>query len=243
MEFFQHDRADSRWGWLHVRNITQKRRIGHFQGDMARPLARTPAVERPSGTGVHRRSSVPLLVTPPMDEEESDGGESLMDKIVCEYDSDSSKGKLTAWIDLLQQRVVQLEYNNKDLQDYIQETKASTEMETNKILGRTMKQCEKDPRTFRKINALVVDTIFPMKKFVKSQDELDDFNAHNGLGMVIMEKMKVEKPDRLQFWNAYKEIVADAIATRRTTIANELKKVVMSKFRQSDIDVDGDSHY
>jgi 16S rRNA A1518/A1519 N6-dimethyltransferase RsmA/KsgA/DIM1 with predicted DNA glycosylase/AP lyase activity len=82
-----------------------------------------------------------------------------------------------------------------------------------------------------------------MKKFIKSQDELDDFNAPNGLGMVIMGMMKVENPDRLQFWNAYKEIVADAIATRRTTIANELKKVVMSKYRLNDIGLDGDSHY
>jgi AAA15 family ATPase/GTPase len=166
-----------------------------------------------------------------------------MDMIECDYDSDSSKGKLASWIQLLQERVAKLENHNKELQDYIQETKASTETETNKILGRAMTQCEKDPRTYRKINALVVDTIFPMKKFVKSQDELDDFNAHNGLGMVIMAKMKVEKPDRLQFWNAYKEIVADAIATRRTTTANELKKVIMSKFRLNDIDVDGDSHY
>jgi hypothetical protein len=44
-----------------------------------------------------------------------------------------------------------------------------------------------------------------------------------------MNMLKVEKLDRLPFWNAFKEIVADDIANRRTTITNDLKKVVMSK--------------
>jgi hypothetical protein len=47
--------------------------------------------------------------------------------------------------------------------------------------------------------------------------------------MLVMNMLKVEKPDRLPFWNAYKESVADAIANRWTTITNDLKKVVMSK--------------
>jgi 16S rRNA A1518/A1519 N6-dimethyltransferase RsmA/KsgA/DIM1 with predicted DNA glycosylase/AP lyase activity len=60
---------------------------------------------------------------------------------------------------------------------------------------------------------------------------------------VVAIDTRVDKASPLQFWNAYKEIVADAIATRRTTIANELKKVIISKVRLNDIDVDGDSHY
>jgi hypothetical protein len=113
---------------------------------MAPPDARTPAVARRStGTGVNRPGPVPPSVTPPMNCEESDDGESLMDILDCDYDTDSSKGKLATWIQLLQERVAKLENDNKELQDYIQETKESTETETNKILGGTMTQCEKDP--------------------------------------------------------------------------------------------------
>jgi hypothetical protein len=76
----------------------------------------------------------------------------------------------------------------------------------------------------------VLEKIFSFKKFVISQRDLDDFTGGSSLGMVIMNILKVQKPDRLPFWNAYKEVVADAIANRRTTIANDLKKIVMSKY-------------
>jgi hypothetical protein len=75
----------------------------------------------------------------------------------------------------------------------------------------------------------VLDKIFSFKKFITNQRDLDDFTGKSSLGMVIMNMMKIEKPERLPFWNAYKEIVADAIANRRTTITNDLKKIVWSK--------------
>jgi hypothetical protein len=76
----------------------------------------------------------------------------------------------------------------------------------------------------------VLDKIFSFKKFIANQRDLDDFTGNSSLGMVIMNMMKIEKPERLPpFWNVYKEIVADAIANRRTTITNDLKKIVWSK--------------
>ena len=57
------------------------------------------------------------------------------------------------------------------------------------------------------INALVVDKIFAFKKFITNQRDLDDFTGNSSLGMVIMNIMKIEKPEQLPFWNAYKEIV------------------------------------
>jgi hypothetical protein len=111
----------------------------------------------------------------------------------------------------------------------MKQIEASAERATSEMIGRAQMMCQTDARTYRKINALVVNKIFALKKFVTSQGDLDDFNAPNSLGKSIMDRMKVEEPDRLPFWNAYKEIVADAIANRRTTIANDLKKVVMSK--------------
>jgi hypothetical protein len=41
---------------------------------------------------------------------------------------------------------------------------------------------------------------------------------------VIMNILKVEKPDRLPLWNVYKEIATDALANRWMTITNDLKK-------------------
>jgi hypothetical protein len=58
---------------------------------------------------------------------------------------------------------------------------------------------------------------------------LDDFIPIYSLGNIIMTFLKIENPDKLPFWHCYKEIVADAIANRRTTITNDLKKIVMSK--------------
>jgi hypothetical protein len=55
--------------------------------------------------------------------------------------------------------------------------------------------------------------------------------------MVIMNMMKIEKPERLPFWNAYKEIVADAIANRQMTITNDLKKIVWSKYKITYIEI------
>jgi hypothetical protein len=98
------------------------------------------------------------------------------------------------------------------------------------MLGRAqVVHYETDLRTHRRINALVLDKLFPVKKFVISQKELDDFTGNSSIRMLMMTMLKVEKPDRLPFWKTYKESVADAIANRRMTITNDLKKVVMSK--------------
>ena len=45
-----------------------------------------------------------------------------------------------------------------------------------------------------------------------------------------MDKMKINQPEQFPFWNAYKEIVADAIANQQTWVSNELKKIVMSNY-------------
>jgi hypothetical protein len=75
----------------------------------------------------------------------------------------------------------------------------------------------------------VTERIFPVKKFVSGQKELDNFSGNSSLGMLVMAMLKIDKPDQLPWWNAYKDSVADAISNRRTTVTNDLKKVVMSK--------------
>ena len=132
-----------------------------------------------------------------------------------EFDSDDERTHdtedLIQWIKALQQKVRSLEEN--------------AERNANEMLARAQMQCERDTRMYQRINALVLDKIFSFKKFITNQRDLDDFTGNSSLGMVIMNMMKIEKPERFPFWNAYKEIVADAIVNRRTTITNDLKRL------------------
>jgi hypothetical protein len=124
-----------------------------------------------------------------------------------------------------------MDKENEELRGEVSKLRESSERETSEMLGRAQVQYyEKDARTFSRINSLVLDKIFSFKKFIISQRDLDDFSGNSSLGMVVMMMMKVEKPDQLPFWNVYKENVADAITNRWTTITNDLKKVVMSKY-------------
>jgi hypothetical protein len=184
--------------------------------------------------------SVPSTVTPRTLHRELGRDCSLLNEVESDDESNTSRAELVAWIKGLQDLVATMEYHKNELQrgGDIKELKASAELATSKILGCAQKQCHsRDAQTCRKINALVVDKIFSLKKFVTCQRDLDDYNVQNSLGMVVMDRMKVEEPDRLQFWNAYKEIVADAIANWHTTITNDLKKVLVmsSKYRLNDM--------
>jgi hypothetical protein len=154
-----------------------------------------------------------------MSEDSSESTIGIMDDLASDDEITNHKDELVLWIRALQEQVRKLE--------------DSAARNTSEILGRTQMQCKRDTRTYRRINALVTDKIFSFKKFIVNQRDLDDFTENTSLGMVIMNMMKIDMPDCLPFWNAYKEIVADLIANRRTTITNDLKKVVMSKYRNS----------
>jgi predicted RNase H-like nuclease (RuvC/YqgF family) len=152
------------------------------------------------------------------DDEETDKTEalSLMNDPESLSEESSMEG-LVKWIKDLQNEI------NK-LQDKIKGLKASHKDMKTQLLSRTQKQMERDPRTFKKVYALVMEKIFPYKKFVKSQNDLDDMTEPSSLGRLIMDKMEIDQPDQFPFWNAYKEIVADAIANWWTIVANDLKK-------------------
>jgi hypothetical protein len=118
-----------------------------------------------------------------------------------------------------------------------QKVRSNAERNANEMLDCAQMQCERDTWMYRWINALVLDKIFSFKKFITNQRDLDDFTGNSSLGMVIMNMMKIEKPERLPFWNAYKEIVADAIANQWMTITNDLKKIVWSKYKITYIEI------
>jgi len=182
-------------------------------------------VSQSLGHGSHGGSSVSRRETPQAEIMGEDGMREL------ESDDDSmTKEHVVIWYRELQEHVRKLKEENKELRTKVREMKESEARNTSDMLGRAqVVHYETDLRTHRRINALVLDKLFPVKKFVVSQKELDDFTGNSSIGMLVMTMLKVEKPDRLPFWNAYKESVADAIANRRTTITNDLKKVVMSK--------------
>ena len=125
---------------------------------------------------------------------------SIMDELDSDDERTHDKEELIMWIKALQQKVRSMEEN--------------AERNTNEMLECAQMQCERDNRTYQRINALVLDKIFSFKKFITNQRDLDDFTGNSSLGMVIMNMMKIEKPEWLPFWNAYKEIVADTIANQ-----------------------------
>lgn len=145
-------------------------------------------------------------------------------------DEDITKERIMIWYRELQEHARDMTEENKELRNEITEMKESAARNTSEMLGRAqVVHYETDLRTHRRINAVVLQKIFPVKKFVVSQKELDDFSGNSSIGMLIMTMLKIEKPDQLPWWNAYKDSVADAISNRRTTVTNDLKKVVMSK--------------
>jgi hypothetical protein len=173
----------------------------------------------------------PLTITQGDDGSEVD---SIMEEIRSDDGTLLDQDDLVDKIHGLQVVVKTMMKRNKELRREIGELRESAAQETSDILARAQEQnYERDARTYRRINALVLEKIFSLKKFIISQRDLDDFTGNSSLGMVIMNILKVQMPDRLPFWNAYKEIVADAIANRRTTIANDLKKIVMSKYSRA----------
>jgi hypothetical protein len=182
------------------------------------------------GTSVSRR------VTPREETMEEDGDLRPLLSLIDDLDSEDesvTKERIMCLYKELQVKVRKMKEENRDLLTTVTEMKESATRETSEMLGRAQVQhYERDDRTYRRINALVVEKIFPLKKFIVSQRDLDEFTGNSSLGMIVMTMLKVEMPDRLPFWNAYKDIVADGIANRRTTITNDLKKVVMSKWRK-----------
>jgi hypothetical protein len=146
-------------------------------------------------------------------------------------DESITRERIIYWYRELQVNVRNMEKENEELRREVGELRERAACETIEMLGRAQVQYyERDERMYRRINALVLDKIFPFKKFIISQRDPDDFTGNTSLGMVVMNMLKVEMLDQLPFWNVYKEIVADAIANRQTTITNNLKKVVMSKY-------------
>jgi len=182
---------------------------------------------------------VPMTVTPLTITQGDDDSE--IELIMQDIQSDDGglldQDDLVDRIHALQVIVKKMMKRNDELRREVGELRESAEsaaQETSDILARAQEQnYERDARTYRKINALVLEKIFSLKKFIISQRDLDDFTGNSSLGMVIMNILKFQKPDRLPFWNAYKEIVADAIANRWMTIANDLKTIVMSKYSRA----------
>jgi mRNA-degrading endonuclease HigB of HigAB toxin-antitoxin module len=164
----------------------------------------------------------------------SDGGSIVSWHVMDDIDSfvddvEFSNEELVKWIRMLQEEVRHLDNMNEVMKKEVNELKVRVETASTDIIGRSQKSVEVDGHTYRTINTFVVNKVFLLKKFVSSQQELDDFTSDNSLGKIVMDKMRVEIPDRMPYWSAYKEIVADAIANRRTTITNDMKKVFMSK--------------
>jgi hypothetical protein len=198
-----------------------------------RQVSSRVARESNSGTAVMTR------VTPRAETqgERYDSDEGAMSRQVLrdiESDDESiTKEHLVLWYRTLQEKLIEMKEENEELRMEITELRESATRETSEMLGRAQVQYyQVDPRIFRQINAVVLEKIFPYKKFIVDRKDQEDFKGKSSLGMVVMNIMKVKQVDRLPFWTAYKEIVTDAIGNRWTTITNDMKKIVMSKYKK-----------
>lgn len=157
--------------------------------------------------------------------DEDEMSRQLMNDIESE-DESVTKQRLVLWYRKLQERWNNVKKENEELRMEVAELRE----ERSEMLGRAQVQYyQVDQRTFRQLNAVVLEKIFPYKKFIVDRKDQEDFKGGSSLGMLVMNIMKVEQVDRLPFWTAYREVVTDAIGNRRTTITNDMKKIVMSK--------------
>jgi hypothetical protein len=136
----------------------------------------------------------------------------LLRELECDDDG-VPKERLVLWYRELAEMVRYLKEENKELCAEVSELKESAARNMSDMLGRAqVVHFETDLRTHRRINALVTERIFPVKKFVSGQKELDNFSGNSSLGMLVMTMLKIKKPDQLPWWNAYKDSVSDAIS-------------------------------
>jgi hypothetical protein len=111
-------------------------------------------------------------------------------------DESHTTNELVMWIKSLQMRIRMMQGKNNGLKEENDKLKANAERAASQMLGPAQKmQCERDAQTNRWINALVAEKISSFKKFIMSQNNLDEFNKESSLGMVIMNRMKIDGLD------------------------------------------------
>jgi K+/H+ antiporter YhaU regulatory subunit KhtT len=94
------------------------------------------------------------------------------------------------------EKVRYLKEENKELCAQVLELKESAARNTSDMLGcAQVVHFEMDLRTHCRINALVTERIFPVKKFLSGQKELNNFSGNSSLGMLMMTMLKIDKPD------------------------------------------------
>jgi hypothetical protein len=109
-------------------------------------------------------------------------------------DESVTRERIMCWYREIQVHVRNLQEDNEELCTEVAELRESAAHETSEMLGRAQVQhYKRDARTYHGINALVLNKIFPFKKFVVSQRDLEDFIGNSSLGMVML---KVKMPDR-----------------------------------------------
>jgi hypothetical protein len=116
---------------------------------------------------------------------------SIMDDIESD-DEIHSTNELVMWIKGLQMRIRKMECENNGLKEEIDKMKANAKKATSELLGHAQVQCERDEHTYKCINTSVVEKVFSFKEFITSQKDLDDFSGESSLGMIVMDRMKIE---------------------------------------------------
>jgi hypothetical protein len=120
----------------------------------------------------------------------------LTQMLMRELESDDesmTKEHVMLWYRELQEHVRNLKEENKELPTEVIEMKESAARTMSDMLGHAqVVHYMTDLRTHHRINALVMDKLFPVKNFVVSQKELDDLSGDSSIGMLAtMTKSKI----------------------------------------------------
>jgi hypothetical protein len=82
------------------------------------------------------------------------------------------------------------------------------------------------------IEDLTRGALFKKKKFINSEQELNDF-GRNSMGVFMATTLHIKKSTAKEWWLLHKQIVARAISIKRNNCNSDMKVVIISKFENN----------
>jgi hypothetical protein len=82
------------------------------------------------------------------------------------------------------------------------------------------------------IEDLTRGALFKKKKFINSEQELNDF-GRNSMGVFMATTLHIKKSTAKEWWLLHKQIVARAISIKRNNCNSDMKVVIISKFQNN----------
>jgi hypothetical protein len=82
------------------------------------------------------------------------------------------------------------------------------------------------------IDDLARGALFKKKKFINSEQELNDF-GRNSMGVFMAATLHIKQSTAREWWLLHKQIVARAISIKRNNCNSDMKVVIISKLKEN----------